>query len=176
MKDIKRAQDLIGNDVYDRHGDRIGRVDNVYIDDATEQPEWVTVRTGVFSIRENFIPLAGASQGGGGICVSVSKTKVKRSPRVSPDNGHLSNKEGQDLYSHYGIQRGSRGPRGNGPQDRPPRRGAAEHPTMFPSSQESMSRHPAAQSMPTPEEETMPGGIVPDPFDEQPKRGTGQTD
>ena len=33
MKDVKRAQDLIGSDVYDRDGDRIGRVGNVYVDE-----------------------------------------------------------------------------------------------------------------------------------------------
>lgn len=106
MQDIRRAQDLIGHQVYDRHGDRIGRVDNVYLDDATDQPEWVTVRSGLFFPRESFVPLAGASHGDGGISVCVSKRKVTNSPEVTAPDGHLSNNDGHCLYRHYGIQRG----------------------------------------------------------------------
>jgi sporulation protein YlmC with PRC-barrel domain len=144
MQDIRHAQDLIGHDVYDRHGDRIGRVDNVYIDDATDQPEWVTVRSGVFITKENFVPLAGASQGDGGISVCVSRTKVKSSPQVKIEDGHLSNSDGHSLYRHYGIQRGSG------------------------QSQRRDPDHRVDGSPPAELEQTMPGGITlqpPDPGD-----------
>src|SRR5947208_5149598 len=103
MKDVKRAQDLIGSDVYDREGDKIGRVGNVYVDDATHQPEWVTVRTGLFGTKESFVPLEGACASEDGISVGVSRDKVKDSPRVDTEHGHLSDQEGQSLYSYYGI-------------------------------------------------------------------------
>lgn len=149
MQDIKRAQDLIGHHVYDRHGDRIGRVDNVYIDDATDQPEWVTVRRGLFFPRESFVPLAGASHGDGGISVCVSKTKVKSSPQVAAPEGHLSNNDGHSLYRHYGIQRGIGTPhrRQDGAGDEAPPSG--------------------------PEEQTMPGGITLQPPG---KSDTGKSD
>jgi sporulation protein YlmC with PRC-barrel domain len=140
MKEIKRAQDLIGNNVYDRHGDKIGRVDNVYIDDTTDQPEWITVRSGLLTARENFVPLAGASQGDGGIRVCVSRSKVRRAPQVNAEDGHLSNKDGRDLYLHYGIQRGSEAARPAG------------------SNQD--------QTPPSPEEQTLPGGIKLEPPDD----------
>jgi sporulation protein YlmC with PRC-barrel domain len=156
MKDIRRAQDLIGNEVYDRHGDRIGRVDNVYIDDATDQPEWVTVRRGLLRTRESFIPLAGASQGGGGISVCVSKTKVKRAPQVDADDGHLSNKEGHALYRHYGIQRGV-----GRPQQPNVEQNSTEKPN--PTAMSGQSGPPP----PSQEEQTMPGGITLEPPDER---------
>ncbi|MEU6127774.1 PRC and DUF2382 domain-containing protein [Saccharopolyspora sp. NPDC047091] len=110
MKDVKRAQDLIGSEVYDREGDRIGRVGNVYVDDADHQPEWVTVRTGLFGTKESFVPLSGAERGEKGINVGVTKEKVRDAPRVDAEQGHLSDKEGHDLYDYYGLARGSASP------------------------------------------------------------------
>lgn len=104
MDEVSRAQDLIGSTVYDREGNRIGRVDNVYVDDDTQQPEWVTVRSGFFGTRESFVPLAGASTRPDGLNVSVPKDRVKAAPRVEIEQGHLSNREGLDLYVHYGLR------------------------------------------------------------------------
>lgn len=110
MKDVKRAQDLIGSDVYDRDGDRIGRVGNVYVDDASHQPEWVTVRTGMFGTKESFVPLTGAERNDRGINVGVTKEKVREAPRVEVEQGHLSDEEGRELYSYYGMQPSSVSP------------------------------------------------------------------
>ncbi|MBK0866400.1 PRC and DUF2382 domain-containing protein [Saccharopolyspora sp. HNM0986] len=110
MKDVKRAQDLIGSDVYDTGGERIGRVGNVYVDDSSHQPEWVTVRTGMFGTKESFVPLTGAERSDRGINVGVSKEKVRDAPRVDVEHGHLSDNEGRDLYTYYGMQPGSTSP------------------------------------------------------------------
>ncbi|NED87350.1 PRC-barrel domain containing protein, partial [Streptomyces sp. SID11233] len=52
--------ELDGLDVYADDGEKIGGVDEVYLDDRTGRPEWVTVRTGLLGLREHFVPLAGA--------------------------------------------------------------------------------------------------------------------
>ncbi|GAB3283281.1 PRC-barrel domain-containing protein [Parasphingorhabdus pacifica] len=104
MDDVSRAQDLIGSTVYDQAGSRIGRVDNVYLDDATNQPEWVTVRIGFFGTKESFVPLAGASTRSDGLTVTVPKDKVKTAPRIETEQGHLSTESGHDLYTHYGLR------------------------------------------------------------------------
>ncbi len=104
MNDVSRPQSLIGNDVFDSDGTRIGRVGNVYVDDATHEPEWVTVRTGLFGMKESFVPLAGASTGGGRITVEVTKDKVREAPGVDAEHGHLSDEQGQALYDHYGVR------------------------------------------------------------------------
>src|SRR3712207_2351777 len=49
-------RDAIGTD-----GERIGKVVNVYVDDATGQPEWLAVKTGWFGSSVSFVPLAGAT-------------------------------------------------------------------------------------------------------------------
>ncbi|GAA4957268.1 PRC-barrel domain-containing protein [Streptomyces heliomycini] len=47
---------LIGRKAFDRNGNRIGTIDEVYLDDATGVPEWAAIRTGLFS-RDAFVPL-----------------------------------------------------------------------------------------------------------------------
>lgn len=110
MKDVQRAQDLIGTPVFDRDGDRIGTVGNVYVDDATEQPEWITVRMGLLGTKETFVPLDGASADRERLDVGVSRSSVRGAPRIAAERGHLSEQEGHDLYQHYGVQADQREP------------------------------------------------------------------
>ena len=49
-------RNLIGRKAFDRNGTKIGTVDEVYLDDATGEPEWAAVRTGLFT-RDAFVPL-----------------------------------------------------------------------------------------------------------------------
>ncbi|MBE9373986.1 PRC-barrel domain-containing protein [Saccharopolyspora sp. HNM0983] len=104
MEHVERAQDLIGTPVFDRNGDRIGTVGNVYLDDATEQPEWVTVRMGLLGTKETFVPLDGASAERERLQVGVSRSRVRDAPRIAAEHGHLSEQEGRDLYHYYGVQ------------------------------------------------------------------------
>ncbi|MGY1609317.1 MULTISPECIES: PRC and DUF2382 domain-containing protein [unclassified Geodermatophilus] len=97
---------MIGQDVYDDSGDKIGSVSEVYLDDETGQPEWATVRTGLFGTKESFIPLRDADLAGDGLRVRVSKAKVKDAPRIDTD-GHLSPQEEQELYRYYGLGSGT---------------------------------------------------------------------
>ncbi len=52
---------VIGRDVYDPNGARIGSASDVYLDDETAQPEWMTVRTGLFGTKESFVPIRDAA-------------------------------------------------------------------------------------------------------------------
>ncbi len=82
---------VIGQDVYDESGDKIGSAAEVYLDDETGQPEWVTVRTGLFGTKESFVPLRDANLTDDGVRVGVSKSQVKDAPgraRDTPDPGH----------------------------------------------------------------------------------------
>ncbi len=93
---------VIGKDVYDESGEKIGTASEVYLDDETGQPEWVTVRTGLFGTKESFVPLRDADLTNEGLRVSVSKAKVKDAPKIDTD-GHLSPDEEQELYRYYGL-------------------------------------------------------------------------
>ena len=99
---------VIGKDVYDEAGQKIGSAGEVYLDDETGQPEWVTVRTGMFGTKESFVPIRDADLTDDGLRVPVSKDRVKDAPKIDTD-GHLSPQEEQELYRYYGMGTGTTG-------------------------------------------------------------------
>ena len=99
---------VIGRDVYDESGSKIGSASEVYLDDQTGQPEWVTVKTGLFGTKESFVPIRDADLTDDGVRVHVSKDKVKDAPKIDTD-GHLSPQEEEELYRYYGLGGGYTG-------------------------------------------------------------------
>jgi uncharacterized protein (TIGR02271 family) len=94
---------MIGRTAVDANGDKIGKIGQVYLDDRTGQPQWVTVSTGLFGTKESFAPLRGATRQGEDVQLSVSKDLVKDAPTVDAD-GHLDDSENETLFAHYAEQ------------------------------------------------------------------------
>ncbi|WP_104165737.1 YsnF/AvaK domain-containing protein [Arthrobacter sp. SX1312] len=88
--------------VLDSHGSKIGSVGQVYLDDQTQDPSWVTVKTGLFGTSESFAPLQGANVNGNDVTIGYTKDQVKDAPRIESD-GDLSPEEEDRLYRHYGL-------------------------------------------------------------------------
>lgn len=105
--------ELDGLTVYDSDGEKVGTVGRVYVDDDTGKPDWITVKTGMFGMKESFVPLAGARRVGSDLHVSHPKDRVKEAPRVDAD-AHLSVSEEEELYRHYGMTRKTTGHAGAG--------------------------------------------------------------
>ncbi len=95
-----------GGNVIGSDGSKIGSIGQIYADDQTSEPTWVTVKTGLFGTHESFAPLDGATQDGNDIVVPHTKDKVKDAPRVAPD-GHLEPEEEDRLYSYYSVTGGN---------------------------------------------------------------------
>ena len=93
---------VVGATAYDRAGDKIGKVGQVYYDDATNQPTWVTVNTGFFGAQESFVPVSGAELSGDRVTLAYDKATVKDASKIAED-GHLSPQEEQQLYRYYGV-------------------------------------------------------------------------
>jgi uncharacterized protein (TIGR02271 family) len=92
-----------GHDVVDPSGDKIGEIEDIYLDEQTDQPEWLAVRTGLFGRRVSFVPLAEAQPSGDYVAVPYTKDQVKDAPHADPDAGLLSEAEEARLYEHYGL-------------------------------------------------------------------------
>jgi len=90
-----------GAKAVDTNGDKVGTVDEVYLDRGSEQPEWVTVSTGLFGTRTSFVPISDAELTDGEVRLAYSKDQIKDAPNVDAD-GALSRDEEQQLYEHYG--------------------------------------------------------------------------
>jgi len=91
-----RGQDLVDND-----GGKIGKIDEIYLDQETNEPEWAVVTTGLFGTKQSFVPIGDATATGDGVRVPYEKSQVKDAPRIDPD-GALSHEEERELYRHYG--------------------------------------------------------------------------
>jgi uncharacterized protein (TIGR02271 family) len=91
-----------GRDLYDRDGDKIGKIDEVYLDTTTNEPEWALVNTGLFGRKSTFVPLRDAEATGDEVRVAHTKAHVKDAPAIDPD-GQLSENEEAELYRHYDL-------------------------------------------------------------------------
>ncbi|WP_326696400.1 PRC-barrel domain-containing protein [Streptomyces sp. NBC_01754] len=92
---------LIGRKAFDRTGAKVGTVEEVYLDDATGEPEWAAVRTGIFT-RDAFVPLEPSEFLDGRLEIPFDRALI----RDAPDFGvgrHLSPEQELQLYRHYGL-------------------------------------------------------------------------
>jgi uncharacterized protein (TIGR02271 family) len=92
-----REQDLFGSD-----GEKLGTIEEIYLDNESGEPEWALVTTGMFGTKQSFVPLRDASASDEGVTVPFDKSTVKDSPKMDPD-GQLSESEEAELYRHYGL-------------------------------------------------------------------------
>jgi uncharacterized protein (TIGR02271 family) len=99
QSDIRK---LFGADVYEQDGSKIGSAGQVYLDNRSGDPEWVSVKTGLFGTKESFVPLSTATFSDDRIVVPFSKDRVKDAPRIDAD-GDLSPAEEEELYRYYGL-------------------------------------------------------------------------
>jgi uncharacterized protein (TIGR02271 family) len=105
--------DVIGLTAVDTEGSKIGKVGQLYLNDVSEQPEWVTVSVGKLGTRESFAPLYNSAVRDDQLILAVPKQMVKDAPGVEND-GHLDESEVAALYDYYagyldaGAGRGTR--------------------------------------------------------------------
>jgi len=92
-----------GEKLYDRDGEKIGSIDEIYLDAETNEPEWALVNTGLFGTKSTFVPLRDATERDGNLAVSFEKSTVKDAPGIE-SNGQLSQREEAELYRHYGLE------------------------------------------------------------------------
>jgi len=91
-----------GADVVDASGDKVGTVEEIYLDQESDQPEWALVKTGMFGTKSTFVPLTGATPENDTLRVQYEKAQIKGAPRIDADQ-QLSQAEERQLYQHYGL-------------------------------------------------------------------------
>ena len=93
-------QQFIGRVAVDSEGSKVGKIGQVYLDDQTGQPLWVTVTTGMFGARQSFAPVYGSRFDGDQVMLAVSKDLIKDAPSID-DDGQIDASEQDALYQHY---------------------------------------------------------------------------
>ena len=100
MTSPQDVQQFTGRTAIDSEGSKVGKIGQVYMDEQTGMPLWVTVATGMFGTRQSFAPLYGARASGDEVTLAVSKEQIKDAPNVD-DDGRIDASEQDALYRHY---------------------------------------------------------------------------
>jgi uncharacterized protein (TIGR02271 family) len=103
--DLSDPRELTDANVTGHNGEKLGKVDNVYMDNETGRPEWASVKTGMFGSHVSLVPLATAEYRDGALQVPYSKQQVQDAPHHDPGK-ELSVDDERELFSHYGVEYG----------------------------------------------------------------------
>jgi uncharacterized protein (TIGR02271 family) len=142
MTEITNAYDWSGRTVLASDGEKIGKIDALYLDHQSDRPEWASVHTGLFGSKRSFVPLAGATPQGEDVRVPVFKDQVKSAPGIEPE-GELSEQEEIALFEHYGVpytEQGTVTATGDAGAERAATAGDAGHDVSGPNTDDAMTR------------------------------------
>ena len=91
--------------VYDRHGEKIGKVDDIFVDDLNDQLEYIGVKTGFFDLRSTLIPanVVWINVERQLIEVFQSKDKLKDAPNFE-DLKEVTAEFEQRVHSYFGLE------------------------------------------------------------------------
>jgi len=104
--DLRHLEGRIALDV---NGVKIGKIGQVYVDNRTGQPLWVTIHSGMFGKKESFAPLHGSRADGDTLRLAVTKDMIKDAPGAEADD-QMAGHESEALCSYYeGYLGGSAG-------------------------------------------------------------------
>jgi uncharacterized protein YrrD len=92
-----------GKDLVDRDGEKIGKLEDVYVDTDTDEQLFGTVKEGLIGKHLTFVPLRGVTASPDHLQANVSKKEVKDAPDMDTD-GELSQDEEAGLFRHYGLE------------------------------------------------------------------------
>jgi len=100
MIDTTNINSVFDSKVVDQDDTKIGTVKQVFVDDDSGQPLFVSVATGLFGMSESFVPLQGATFDGDALHVTFDKDMVKDAPRIDADDA-LTDPQQEQIWDYY---------------------------------------------------------------------------
>ncbi len=95
--------DWHGKLLVDLAGQKIGKLEDVYVNVETDVPQFATVKEGFIGRHLTFVPLAGVRLGPGELQVAVTKEQVQAAPNIEQHGEELSQADESALYHHYEL-------------------------------------------------------------------------
>ena len=90
-----------GTPVHSTDGEKIGSVEEIFLDEQTNQPEWIGLGTGFLGKKRALVPVKGAELRRDALYVPYSKDQVTGTPDI--DSDEISQETESELYAHYGL-------------------------------------------------------------------------
>jgi uncharacterized protein YrrD len=92
-----------GRMLVDRDGEKIGKLQDVYVDVENDEPQFATVKEGFIGRHLTFVPLGGIRVGPDELQVAVAKEQVEAAPNIEQHGEELSQADESALYHHYEL-------------------------------------------------------------------------
>jgi hypothetical protein len=92
-----------GKMLIDRDGEKIGKLQDVYVDVETDEPQFATVKEGFIGRHLTFVPLGGVKVGPDSLEAAVSLAQVEDAPDIALHGEELSQADESTLYHHYEL-------------------------------------------------------------------------
>jgi hypothetical protein len=103
MFPAENLRDWRGEKVIDPDGSKIGELEAIYVDTATDEPSFATIRMGIIGRHKLvFVPLAGATVTPGAVRVRHEKKLVSDAPSIDVD-GELAAADESEVFAHYNL-------------------------------------------------------------------------
>jgi hypothetical protein len=101
--DTFNIADWHGKLLVDVDGEKIGKLEDVYVDVETDVPQFATVKEGLVGRHLTFVPLGGIKVGPDELQVAVSREQVQAAPNLELHGDELSQADESALYHHYEL-------------------------------------------------------------------------
>ena len=92
-----------GMELVDRDGERIGKLEEIYVDVETDEPQFGTVKEGFFGRHLTFVPLIGITIGPDNLQIAATRDQVKDAPEIALRGEELDQADESALYHHYQL-------------------------------------------------------------------------
>ena len=87
----------------DIDGEKIGKLQDIYVDVETDVPQFATVKEGIIGRHLTFVPLGGIQIGPDDLQVAVTKEQVRSAPEIEMHGEELSQANESTLYHHFEL-------------------------------------------------------------------------
>src|SRR4051812_23443710 len=102
MIPVENISDWRGQEVVDRTGEKLGKLEEVYFDGETDEAAFGAVKSGLVNKSITLVPLARASVGRDSVRVAEGRGDVKRPRSFAPD-AERSLAEEAPASRHFGL-------------------------------------------------------------------------
>ncbi len=125
--DIERVESWRGQDVLDRDGEKLGKLQDVYVDLASEEPGLAAVKSGLLGRKVRLVPLHDATFARDAVRVTIAKERFDNAPEAG-EEGLLERGVELTVFAHFDLPTpaGDEGPRYESTQSSAARHAEAE--------------------------------------------------
>lgn len=99
----KNIKDLFNATAYDKAGEKLGSVKEVFVDEQSGQPTFVEVNHGLFGMSSSLVPLRGHDFTGEELKLAFSKDRIENAPDFDSDKP-LTPEAQADIFKHYDLE------------------------------------------------------------------------